>query len=143
MAYPKIIYAGITLNFSYPPTKKPGGFLGGTWAYEKQTVRHDSTTITGLRQSITERVEQFITLQMEFVPFSDIDAWQAFMDYALLGNTFDFYPDASLPAYTTYSLDDAGDAGGSTNSNATIGWKPVQGIRGFISFTLYLRKVIS
>lgn len=141
MAYPKIVYAGVTLQFTYPPVKKPGGFLGAPWAYERQTVRHDSTTITGLRQAITERVEEFLTLAMDYVPFSDIDAWQAFMDYALLGHTFEFYPDSSLSTYITCSLDDAGDAGGSSNSNATIGWKPVLAMRGFISFTLYLRRV--
>lgn len=79
---PKIIYdagsGAVTLQFTYPPISKPG-------TDELTATRHDSDTISGIRQSIIERIDEYRTLQMDFVPQADEANWSAFMLYALTG----------------------------------------------------------
>lgn len=130
MAYPipKIIYdpgtGPVTLAFTHPPMSKPG-------AEERSAVRHDSDTISGIRQSILERVDRFLTLQMDYVPQADEANWSAFIDYALGGGTFDYYADpvAAPTTFETFTLDD-------TN------WAPAFAFRTMDKFKLKMRRVL-
>lgn len=102
---PKIVYdpgtGPVTLTFTYPPVQKPG-------AFERSAVRHDSDTISGYRQSITEHIDKFLTLQLDNVPMADLPNWELFMDFALAGAAFDYYPDVAAPStFKTWTLDDA------------------------------------
>lgn len=103
MANPKIIYdpgtGPVTLNFQYPPRRMP--------AYSYEAVRHDNVASSGVRESITERIDEFLTLEMDWVlAGSDINAWNAFVAYALSGGQFSYYADAAQSAFTNYWLED-------------------------------------
>jgi hypothetical protein len=102
MANPQIVYnpgAGpVTLPFTYPPT--------GVAAYNSVATRHDNVSSAGVRESILERVDAFLELEMNTV-LSGADAanWNSFMQYALLGGQFSYYPDSSQAAFTNYWLE--------------------------------------
>lgn len=103
MSYPQIIYdpgsGPVTLQFQRPPRRVP--------AYEFRAIRHDNIAASGARESILERIDAFLTLEMEWVGIgADVQAWSAFMLYALTGGPFAYYPDASVPQFTNYWLDD-------------------------------------
>lgn len=118
---PKFAYndGGGIIDFSplYPATKKvPAG------AGPLEAIRHDSITTSGIKQSVVERVDEFIELPFETIPESDLTSWQEFMTWAIKGNQFTYYPNAAVPgtyyevtieemsyrpkyvAYKTYSL---------------------------------------
>ncbi len=105
MANPKIVYTPEggteqTLNFVFPPRDLPG--------YQKVAVRHDNVSTAGLRESVLERTDEFLEFTMEFIQTgTDLTNWQAFLDHALTGAAFAFYPDASLSAFTNYLLEDS------------------------------------
>jgi hypothetical protein len=128
LVLPQIIYNGTILSFTFPPVSKPGPQDGTS--DERNRVGADSITSSGLKQSITERVEIFRELEMEFVPFTDMAAWAAFIDWAIQGNPFDYYPDVTLSAFDSWTLED-------TN------WPPKFNFRGFAKFTLKMRKLVS
>jgi len=110
------------LAFTYPPIAKPG-------AEERLAIRHDSTTISGYRQSITEHVEKFLTLDMQFVPLAgDLANWATFIDYAITGGAFDYYADATLGGLETFTLDDTD-------------WKPSFAFRTMAKFSIKMRLV--
>ena len=102
MANPQIVYnpgAGtVTLPFTYPPT--------GVAAYNSVATRHDNVSSAGVRETILERVDAFLELEMNTV-LSGADAanWNSFMQYALLGGPFSYYPDSSQAAFTNYWLE--------------------------------------
>ena len=126
MSYlPKIVYdagsGAVTLNFTYPPINKPT-------IDDREAVRHDSITSSGLRQVALERVDIIRNIQMEFVPFADLPAWAAFIDYAIQGGTFSYYLDKDASAHQTWELQD-------TN------FKPSYNVHGISKFTLTLRLV--
>ncbi len=103
MAIPKITYVAgggtITLQFTYPPSGLP--------AYYMEAVRHDNIASSGVREAIIERIDNFIELNMQTVlSGSDVQNWSFFMEYALQGNPFSYYPDSTLAAYTNYTLED-------------------------------------
>jgi hypothetical protein len=103
MAYPQIIYdpgtGPVTLGFQRPPRKVP--------VYEFKATRHDNLASSGVRESILERIDTFMTFEMEWVAIgSDVQAWSNFMLFALTGSPFAFYPDASQPGFTNYWLED-------------------------------------
>ena len=104
MANPKIVYTPEggteqTLNFALPPRDVP--------AYQKTAVRHDNVSAAGIRESVLERTDEFLEFTMEFIKSgSDLANWQAFLDHALTGAAFEYYPDASLGAFTNYQLED-------------------------------------
>jgi hypothetical protein len=113
----------VTLSPTYPPIAKPG-------AEERVALRHDSVTISGYMQSITEHVEKFLTLDFPFVPMTDLAAWQLFIDYAILGGAFDYYPDfgGAPTVFQTYTLAD-------TN------WKSAFAFRTMAKITIRMRRV--
>lgn len=127
MAFPKIVWVDDTsteneLLFTYPPVQKPA-------SDDREGTRHDSISISGLKQSVLERIDVFKNLQMDFVPTDDAVAWEAFMEFALGGGTFDYYPDADVVHFTTYTLEDTD-------------WKPKRNFHLIDKFTLRLRKVV-
>jgi hypothetical protein len=103
MGNPKITYdAGngpATLQFRRPPRRVP--------AYSYEATRHDNVATSGVRESVTERVDQFLEIEMEYVALgSDVNAWNDFMVYALRGGPFSYYADSSQPVFTNYWLED-------------------------------------
>lgn len=111
----------ITLPFTYPPIQKSG-------APDLTAVRNDSISISGLKQTMSERVDEFLPLQMEFVPLADLPAWQDFMHFALAGGLFNYFPDHLLTHFTTYTLEDSS-------------WTPKRNCFGISKFTIRMRKV--
>ena len=105
MSYPKIVYTptGLsqqTLNFASPPTRQPA-----VW---KAAVRHDNVGTSGVRESVLERVDQFLEINMDWIRSgSDLAGWQAFLDHALSGATFDYFADASVASFVTCVLEDS------------------------------------
>lgn len=105
MSYPipQILYnpgsGTVTLAFTYPPIQK--GMLD-----DLEALRHDSISSSGIRQTVVERVDTIIPLQMENVLWDDLPAWKLFINFAIIGGTFDYYPDAALPDFTTCELMD-------------------------------------
>ena len=104
MANPKIVYdpgtGPMTLAFQRPPRRVPG--------YSFEAARHDNLASSGVRESITERVDNFLEFEMEYVAAGgDLSAWAAFMVYALGGGPFSYYSDSTLAAFTNYWLEDA------------------------------------
>ena len=92
MANPAIVYpygsGTATLMFQRPPTKVP--------AYSSTAVRHDNVASSGVRESVLERIDNFLDLDLEWVGIgSDVQAWAQFMNYALQGGVFAYYPDSS------------------------------------------------
>jgi hypothetical protein len=128
MSYPvpKIEYnpgAGtVVLNFTFPPVQKSG-------APDYEADRTDSFSISGLKQSVFKRTDEFLPLQFDFVPLADLPAWESFLQFALAGGLFNYFPDATLAHFTTYTLDDTK-------------WLPKRNFRGITKFSIRLRKVI-
>jgi hypothetical protein len=104
MANPKIVYTPTggteqTLNFAFPPRQQPG--------YQKVAVRHDNISTAGVRESVLERTDEFLELALEYIQAgTELANWQTFLDHALSGAAFAYYPDASQPAFTNYLLED-------------------------------------
>jgi hypothetical protein len=103
--FPKIVYdagAGpVTLQFLAPVTMVPGTDL--------IAVRHDNIASSGVRETILERIDEFLEFTMQRIVIgADLAAWDAFMRYALQGGTFDYYPDAELPDFSVYTLEETG-----------------------------------
>lgn len=102
MANPKIVYTPQggteqTLNFGYAPRRQP--------AYLRSAVRHDNVSAAGVRESVLERVEEFLELSMENIRAgADLANWQAFLDHALTGAPFAYFPDAATTAFENYAL---------------------------------------
>ncbi len=127
MANPQIIYnpgAGpVTLAFNYPPRTVP--------AYESVATRHDNLASSGVRESILERIDNFLELAMETVLSGlDVAAWNSFMQYALTGGQFAYYPDNSQFLFTNYWLDDTT-------------WKAGYKVAGIYSFKMKFRQVVT
>jgi hypothetical protein len=104
MANPKIVYtpedgSEQTLNFALPPRDVP--------AYQKLAVRHDNVSAAGLRESVLERIDEFLVINLDFITSgTDLANWQTFLDHALTGAAFAYYPDASAGAFGNYLLED-------------------------------------
>jgi len=123
MANPQIVYGTSTLSFLRPPRRVP--------AYDYAAVRHDNIASSGVRESIVERIDQFLELEMEWVAIgADVAAWSAFMLYALAGGAFQYYPDSSQSAYTNYWLED---------TNWRAAWKAA----GQYAFKMKFRQVVT
>lgn len=117
----------VTLAFSFPPIQKPGPHDGNS--DELIAARQDSITSSGLKQSVTERIDVFRTLQVEYVPFADEANWKNFMLYALTGGVFSYFPDRNLTTFDTWTLEDTS-------------WPPSYNFRGFAKFKMRMRKVV-
>lgn len=110
---------------TFPATKK-------TSQGPLEAIRHDSITSTGIKQSITERIDTFLILPFENVPESDMAGWEAMMAVLIEGVQFDYYEDStSTPGtgFVAYTLEDTS-------------WKPKWVSWLNYSFTLTLRKFV-
>jgi len=113
----------MTLQFRRSPRNVP--------AYEFKAVRHDNIASSGVRESIVERIDTFLSLEMEWVGIGvDVQAWSSFMSFALAGGQFAYYPDASVLSFTNYWLED---------TDWTAGYKSP----GQYAFKLRFRQVVS
>ena len=124
---PKIVYdpgtGPTTLTFIYQPRNLPYVNL--------VPVRHDNYSTAGARETLTERVDEFLTINMQHVKLvADAPAWEAFFRYALRGGTFAYYPDSAVATFTNYTLDD---------SEKAIEYKAA----GFYTFSAKFRKVVT
>lgn len=127
MANPQIIYdpgtGPTTLAFERQPRRVA--------AYSYVATRHDNVATSGVRESVTERVDQFLEFEMEYVALgADVAAWAAFMAYALRGGPFSYYPDSSQPAFTNCWLEDSN-------------WRADYKSAGQYSFSLKFRQVVT
>lgn len=91
---------GTTLAFQWPPRNVP--------AKNYESAGSATISAAGVKQCVTLRIDEFLSLDMPFLALgTDATAWADFMfNCALLGVPFDYYPDASLSAYTTWMLED-------------------------------------
>jgi len=105
-AAPPTTWASTTLTFRYPPRFKP--------SYAKSAVRHDNVASSGVKEVVYERTDNFIEFDMEWILAADRAGWQSFLDFALEGGAFDYYPDASLSAFDAYVFE---------NMDARLAWK--------------------
>lgn len=128
MANPKIVYTPAggteqTLNFASPPRQQPG--------YMKTAVRHDNISTAGVRESVLERIDSFVEFTVDYLQAgTDLANWATFLDYALTGGPFAFYPDASQTGYTNCLLE---------NTDAQIAYKAP----GLYSLTLKFRQQVA
>jgi hypothetical protein len=125
MANPQIVYdpgtGPKTLSFMRQPRHVPAYFLEAT--------RHDNIASSGVRETILQRVDQFLALEMEYVALgADVSGWRDFMSYALGGGPFSYYPDGGQPSFTNYWLEDTS-------------WTAAYKSAGQYSFTLKFRRV--
>jgi hypothetical protein len=127
MANPKIVYTVAggseqTLSFSSFLRQQPG--------YLKTAIRHDNISTAGVRESVLERIDAFLEFTMDYIQAgSDLADWAAFLDAALSGAAFAYYPDASQAGYVNCLLE---------NTDAQIAYKAP----GFYSLTLKLRQQV-
>lgn len=93
-----------------------------------EAVRHDSVTSSGIKQSVTERIDTFVVLPFENVPESDMASWNSFFSYALTGREFTYYPDSTIPGtFAEYVLED-------------MAWTPKKVSWKNYGFTMKMRK---
>jgi hypothetical protein len=145
MAYPKIVYPasgpGTTLIFTYPPIKKAGPY----GIFDQEAVGSVSISLSGKRRQVMYlRTDQFLRLSMDSnVPWADLTEWQAFIEYAIQGGSFLYYPDSAATTFDEFWLEDAGgSARNSTSANiSTPAWASTYAARNLASFELVLRKV--
>lgn len=101
---PKVVYptgGGTTFTFTFPPRLVPYK------VYE--AVRHDNLSSAGVKESIYERTDEFLVFTMENVKAgSDISGWDSFIQSALQGIPFDYYPDSTVGSFTTYVFEGFG-----------------------------------
>ena len=91
------------------------------------STRHDSITSSGIKQSVSERIDDVMTLTFPMVPLSDLAAWKSFMIYALAGNIFAYRPNAAVnTTWYDYTLD-------------SQDWNPKFVAPGYYSFELQCR----
>ncbi len=128
MANPKIVYIPAggteqTLEFTSPPRQQPG--------YLKTSIRHDNISTAGIRESVLERIDAFLEFTMDYIQAgTDLANWASFLDYALTGGPFAFYPDASEPGYINCLIE---------NTTAQVAYKAP----GLYSLTLKFRQQVT
>lgn len=129
--------------FTYPPVEKP--MPNPQDGDEIESVRVDSLTLLGLRQSMFYYQPEFLHLRMKFVPKGDMANWKAFLEYAQQGGSFLYYPDSTARAFDEYWLEDSGGSNRSQSMNSTstssTNWNPKYSFRTINSFEIVMRKV--
>jgi hypothetical protein len=86
-------------------------------------VRHDNYSTAGVRETVTERTNQIVAMEFLAISVDDLADWANFLDFALVGSTFSYYPDSSLSTHTDYTLQDSE-------------WVPTLKAPGICGFTL-------
>lgn len=128
MAYPKIQWTDAdgnqhTVLFQLPPTSKP--------YRDREATRTDTLSTAGVKQSVWLRTDDFLDITMNYVEVEDdIQAFDDFMDFALQGNSFLYFPDAENDQdSTSYTLEDTS-------------WKPQFACYRYFKFVLRFRKEV-
>jgi hypothetical protein len=128
MANPKITYTPVggssvsTLEFQRAPRYVA--------AYNRAAARHDNISTAGAKETVVERLDEFLELTLERVgQGADVDAWDTFMQNALEGIEFDYFPDKDQPGYTTFTLE-------------STDWRADYKTVGQFSFNLKFRKAV-
>jgi hypothetical protein len=63
-----------------------------------------------VRESVLERIDTFLEINVDYIQAGgDLAGWTAFLDFALTGAAFAYYPDASQPAFINCLLEDTGE----------------------------------
>src|SRR3954463_10092771 len=126
LTVPKIVFpsgGGTTLTLQYPQKNLPYK------TYE--AVRHDNVASSGAVERIYERRDEYLNIFMEYVKTgSDVAAWDAFIQYALAGGSFDYYPDSTVGTSDIYIL---------TDTTWSAAFKQL----GMYTFSMKLRKAVS
>lgn len=139
---PKITYPAAspttTVSFTLPPTGKPGPY----GIADQEGVGTPSISLSGKKQVMWIRTDAFFHLIFPDIPWADMPMWQLFIQYALQGGSFLYYPDAAGSAYDEYWLDDSGGSARNQNSDTQLdSWNPSMSDREHATFELVLRKV--
>ena len=102
---PKIVYpsgGGTTLNLEYYPR-----FVA---AENYEATRSTNEFSGGQSEAIYTRTDTFLELSIMYVGNSrtsnEILGWFNFMEYAMYGGAFDYYPTRSTSSHDTYTLED-------------------------------------
>ena len=104
MIVPKFVWTDAIGATELIPTYPP---VGKTGAAELEAQRHDSITTTGVKQSITDRTDQFLSLDFKWVPSGDMAQWTRFMNWAIAGGVFTYYPNMDdVATFADYTLED-------------------------------------
>jgi hypothetical protein len=117
---------------TYPPIKKPV-------IDDRFAVRYDTDSLSGLRQTFFVRTEIWRTLNFENVLISELTSWGPFIDFAMTGKQFHYHSDGTLPAYETFTLD---QAGGGAGGGGTQQFQASFVSFGLVKFALIMRKVL-
>jgi hypothetical protein len=117
-----------TLIPTYPPVSKVP-------VDTRSAQRTADFSTDGIGQWMTDRVDALRTLKFDYVPAADLASWAAFIDYAIEGNVFTYYPDKDVSGtHFDYTLEDTD-------------WKPDLSIKsadgGYFKFSLNLRKYVT
>lgn len=88
-----------TLTPTYPPTQKVP-------VDKRAADREDDFTGEGVGQWTVNRVDRFRTLLFESVPEAQLSEWEAFIDWAIEGNFFKHYPDATSGTFVLWTMED-------------------------------------
>lgn len=138
---PKIAYPAdteeTTVNFTYPPTAKPG-------IPDQEGVSAISKTLSGLKQTIWWREDQYINLHFKDFPMADLLAFKDFINYCHQGGSFLFYPDADdISTFVECWLEDSGGSARAPSASGTSSeaWTPTYVARGLTGFDLVLQIV--
>jgi hypothetical protein len=128
MALPKITYTPIgSGSVSTLVFQGPARFVA---AYNRAAARHDNVSTAGAKETVVERVDEFLELTLERVnQGSDVDSWDAFMQNALQGVEFNYFPDKDLPDFATFTLEDTD-------------WRAEYKSAGQFSFRVKFRKAV-
>jgi len=140
--YPKIAYPAAapttTVTFTTPPVKKPGPYPTA----DQEGVGAASIALGGNKQVMWWRTDTFFHLIMDDVPWADMSMWEAFVQYALQGGSFLYYPDSTGTAYDEYWLDDSGGSVRNQSTDSQLdAWNPKMSDRQNAAFELVFRKV--
>ena len=64
--------------------------------YIYEPLRHDNLSSAGVRETVFERLDKFLELNMDVVvDGDDLANWERFMSYALMGGNFLYFPDSN------------------------------------------------
>ena len=79
------------------------------------------------------RTDQRLSIMMNYVAIGDdVAAFDTFMDYAMQGGPFNYFPDADVNQSDVYALDPS-----------TTDWKPEFACFQYFKFTLTFRKEVA
>lgn len=139
MVQPKITYPAsaptTTLTFDYANVEKPGPY----GINDQDAAGAVAISVSGKKQTMWWRTDQFMTLKLDNVPWSSMAAWQSFIQYAIQGGTFLYYPDSTGSAYDEYYLEESGGSAGKNNNSSADTFSPSSVARQLTGFTLKCR----